>query len=89
MTATDKSRWTQRLPDGSRSIQSPWVWRGFVFMALIALGLCISFLGSGWFFYATAWGVIAVGWFAVGMWLWRKHIQDDDEVRRNAQRGAR
>jgi hypothetical protein len=89
MTTTEKPRWTMRLPDGSRSVQSPWVWRGFVFMALIALGLSITFLGAGWFLYATAWAVIAVSWFAVGMWLWRKHVRDDDEARRTGQRDAR
>jgi hypothetical protein len=89
MAATDTPRWTDRLPDGSRSVQSPWVWRGFVFMAFIALGLSISFIGVGAFLYAIAWAVIAVGWFAVGMWLWRKHVRDDDEARRTAQRGAK
>jgi hypothetical protein len=67
-----------RLPDGSRSVQSVWVWRAFFFMSLLALGLAISFVDEGLRFYAMAWGVIAVGWFAVSMWLWRKHVRDDD-----------
>jgi hypothetical protein len=68
------------LPDGSRSVQSPFVWRMFVFMSLIALGLCITLASAGQDRYAGAWAVIAAGWFAVGMWLWRKHVRDDDEA---------
>jgi hypothetical protein len=76
-----------RLPDGSRSVQSPWVWRGFLFMSLIALGLCLTFLAGHQVFYAGAWAVITAGWFAIAMWLWRRHVQfDDDEWR--AQRKA-
>jgi hypothetical protein len=70
--------WRSRLPDGSRSVQSVWVWRGFFFMSLIALGLAISFADSGLRFYAVAWAVIALGWFGVSMWLWRRHVRDDD-----------
>jgi hypothetical protein len=70
--------WRQRLPDGSKSVQSVWVWRGFFFMSLIALGLVISFASEGLHFYAIAWAVIALGWFGISMWLWRKHVKDDD-----------
>ena len=76
-----------RLPDGSRSVQSPWVWRGFLFMSLIALGLCISFLGARSSFYPAAWGAISAGWFGISMWLWRRHVVDDDQVWR-ARRGS-
>jgi hypothetical protein len=69
-----------RLPDGSKSVQSVWVWRGFFFMSLVALGLVISFADQGLHFFAAAWGVIAIGWFAISMWLWRKHVRDDDEA---------
>jgi hypothetical protein len=68
-----------RLPDGSRSVRSPWVWRGFAFMSFIAFGLFISLVMSHHTLLAVAWGVIAVGWFAIAMWLWRKHIRDDNE----------
>jgi hypothetical protein len=78
-----------RLPDGSRSVQSPWVWRGFVFMSLIALGLCIAFISGRQTVYAVAWGVIAAGWFTIAMWLWRKHIRDDDEAWQARRRGGR
>lgn len=64
-----------RLPDGSRSVQSVWVWRGFFFMSLIALGLTISFGFGGDIFYTAAWAFIAAGWFAISMWLWRRHIR--------------
>jgi hypothetical protein len=69
-----------RLPDGSRSVQSPWVWRGFLFMSLIAIGLCLTLVSAGDRLYATAWGVIAAGWFALSMWLWRRHVLDDDQA---------
>ena len=68
MTAT-------RLPDGSRSVQSPWVWRGFLFMSLVAGGLFITFLSADKTFLAAAWGAITAGWFAISMWLWRRHVQ--------------
>jgi hypothetical protein len=78
-----------RLPDGSRSVQSPWVWRGFVFMSLIALGICITLASVGQGLYAAAWGVIAAGWFGIAMWLWRRHIRDDDAAWEAQRRGGR
>jgi hypothetical protein len=78
--------WRNRLPDGSRSVQSVWVWRGFFFMSLIAVGLVISFASEGLRFYAVAWAVIALGWFAVSMWLWRKHVRDDDAAWQASQK---
>jgi hypothetical protein len=81
--------WRTRLPDGSRSVQSVWVWRGFFFMSLMALGLVISFASEGLHFYAAAWGVIAIGWFGVSMWLWRKHVRDDDATLQADKSGGR
>jgi hypothetical protein len=75
-----------RLPDGSRSVQSVWVWRGFLFMSLIALGLCISFAAGGMTSFAVAWLLITIGWFAISMWLWRKHVQEDDLAWRTARK---
>jgi hypothetical protein len=69
---------TVRLPDGSRSVQSPWVWRGLFFVSLIALGVCLALFSAGQTAYAGAWAVITVGWFAISMWLWRKHTRYDD-----------
>ena len=46
MDAEPRSARRIRLPDGSRSVSSPWVWRGMLFLSLIALGLCISFAES-------------------------------------------
>jgi hypothetical protein len=79
-----------RLPDGSRSVQSPWVWRGFAFMSLVALGLFLSFVTGNHPVLAAAWGFVTVGWFSIAMWLWRKHIRDDDEryARQRAKRPA-
>lgn len=68
-----------RLPDGSRSVQSPWVWRGFTFMSLVAFGVFLSLVTGTHTMLAVAWGIITVGWFSIAMWLWRKHIRDDNE----------
>jgi uncharacterized membrane protein len=73
--------WRTRLPDGSRSVQSVWVWRGFLLMSLIAAGLSLSFIQSGWTVFGAAWAVIAAGWFGISMWLWRRHVRDDDAAR--------
>jgi hypothetical protein len=67
-----------RLPDGSRSVESPWVWRGFLFMSLIALGLCLTFVAGGQIVFAAAWAFITLGWLTTSMWLWRKHIRAMD-----------
>ena len=88
-TGTELSATRLRLPDGSRSVQSPWVWRGFLFMSLIALGLCITFVSGGETFYTAAWAIITAGWFGISMWLWRRHVLDDDEASRVAVREAR
>jgi hypothetical protein len=76
------------LPDGSRSVQSVWVWRAFLLLALVALGLCIAFAYGGVLLYAVAWAVIAAGWFATSMWLWRQHLEWDD-ANRSGQRPRR
>jgi hypothetical protein len=58
----------------SRSVRSPWVWRAFVIMALVAVGIDIILAGNGArTFYLVAWGVIAAGWFGIAMWLWHQH----------------
>jgi hypothetical protein len=74
-----------RLPDGSRSVQSPWVWRGFAFMSFMALGICIISAVGGQLFFAVAWAFITAGWFATAMWLWRKHVRDDDLAHEQAR----
>jgi len=78
-----------RLPDGSRSVQSPWVWRGFLFMSLIALGLGITLVTGRQLLYAAAWAVIAIGWLAIAMWLWRQHLRYHDAVDRADRNGRR
>ncbi len=83
-STADRGRF--RLPDGSRSVQSVWVWRGFLFLSLIAFGLCLTFATGGRLFYAAAWGFITAGWFAISMWLWRRHVRDDDEAWRASRR---
>ena len=81
--------WRDRLPDGSKSVQSVWVWRGFFFMSLIAFGLVISFADQGLRFYAWMWAVIAIGWFGISMWLWRKHVRDDNAAWEAKKAGGR
>ena len=88
-TGPRQGRVSLRLPDGTRSVQSPWVWRGFLFMALIALGLCLTFAMGGLVLYTVAWAVIAVGWFGIAMWLWRKHVKEDDRAWQARQPGGR
>jgi hypothetical protein len=62
-----------RLPDGSRSVQSPWVWRAMLMLSLIALGFCLTFAVGQHALLALAWAVIGLGWFGISMWLWRRH----------------
>ncbi len=57
----------------SRSVRSPWVWRGFLMVSMIAVGIAIILAGNGAGTFAILWGVIAAGWFGISMWLWRKH----------------
>jgi O-antigen ligase len=59
----------------SRSVRSSWIWRGFLVLALVALGIAIL-LGTGHHTtFAVLWLVIAAGWFAISMWLWRMHTR--------------
>jgi hypothetical protein len=68
-----------RLPDGSKSVQSVWVWRGFFFLSLIGLGFAISRFNVDQILYGWLWVVISLGWFGVSMYLWRQHVKWDDE----------
>jgi hypothetical protein len=64
------------VPD-SRSVRSVWVWRAFFMMSLVAIGVAIILLGNGATGFAIAWAVIACGWFAISMWLWRQHTRQE------------
>jgi len=64
--------------EDSRSIRSVWIWRAFLLLSLVAVGIVIIFATNGKTAYAAAWGVIAFGWFAISMWLWRKHSSLSD-----------
>lgn len=83
---SSESKW--QLPDGSRSAQSVWVWRGFLFMSLVAGGLTINFAQTGRASYAGAWAFITAGWLAISMWLWRRHVRWDDEQYAARQRAT-
>ena len=61
----------------SRSVRSVWVWRAFLLMSLVAVGIVIIFATNGKTTYAALWGVIAAGWFATSMFLWKKHNDMD------------
>lgn len=61
----------------SRSVRSVWVWRGFLLMSLVAIGIVVIFATNGRTGLAAAWGVIAAGWFAIAMWLWHQHNKLD------------
>ncbi len=64
-----------RLPDGTRSTRSPWVWRGLFFLSLIAIGLSLMLLAGDQFLFGGLWAVIGLGWFGVSMWLWRQTVR--------------
>jgi len=70
--AVDDDRYDVR---DSRSVRTPWVWRGFLLMSLVAAGIAIVLAGNGAATFAALWGVIAAGWFGISMWLWRMHSQ--------------
>jgi hypothetical protein len=42
-------------------------------LSLLALGVVFIMLGNHHTGFAVLWGVIAAGWFATAMWLWRQH----------------
>jgi hypothetical protein len=44
-------------------------------MSFLALGIVILLASSGKSTFAVLWGVIAAGWFALSMWLWRQHTR--------------
>jgi hypothetical protein len=57
----------------SRSVRSGWIWRGFLMLTLLAVGVAIIMEANHHGTLAIMWGVIAAGWFAISMWLWRQH----------------
>jgi len=69
-----EERWR---PQDSSSVRSVWIWRSFLLLSLVATGIVIIFATNGKTGYAAAWGVIALGWFAISMWLWNQHNKLD------------
>jgi len=63
--------------EDSRFVRSVWVWRSFLMLSMVALGTAIIFAGNGLTTDAILWVVIAVGWGAFAIGLWRKHAQLD------------
>jgi hypothetical protein len=63
--------------DDSRFVRSVWVWRAFLLLAVLAVGVAIIFAGNGLAVDAVLWLVIAAGWFAFAMGLWHRHNKLD------------
>lgn len=59
----------------SRSVRSGWVWRGFLMLTMLAVGVAIIMASNHHATLAILWVVIAVGWLATSMWLWRQHTR--------------
>jgi hypothetical protein len=57
----------------SRSVRTPWIWRGFLLLSLFGIGVAIILDGNHQRTFAILWLVISAGWFATSMWLWRQH----------------
>ena len=57
----------------SRSVRTGWIWRGFFMLSLVAVGVAVIMGANHHDTLAILWVVIAVGWFAISMWLWRMH----------------
>lgn len=72
----------------SRSVRSVWVWRAFLLMSLVALGIAILLAGNGATSFAILWGVIAAGWFGIAMWLWRMHSNMEEQEFRRLKGGG-
>lgn len=63
--------------EDSRFVRTVWVWRAFFLLSLVAVGVAIIFFGNHESLDGILWLVIAAGWFAFAMGLWRKHAQLD------------
>jgi hypothetical protein len=59
----------------SRSVRSVWGWRALLLMSMVAVGIAIILAGNHDDTLAILWLVIAVGWFAISMWVWRMHVR--------------
>jgi hypothetical protein len=69
----DKARSERWDVQQSRQVRSGWVWRGFLILTLLGVGVAIIMAGNHHRTLALLWLVIAAGWFAMSMWLWRQH----------------
>jgi hypothetical protein len=66
-------------------VMSPWGWRILAVAAMVAIGLCITFLLDGKTLIGALWVVIAGAWSAFTWKLWRMHLAWDAVDRRRAQ----
>ena len=63
--------------EDSRFVRTTWVWRSFLMLSMVGIGIAIIFAGNGKSLLAVLWVVISLGWFAFAMGLWRKHTKLD------------
>ena len=56
---------------------SRWGWRTLAVLSMVALGLCITFFGDGHSGYGVVWAIITLGWGALTLMLWRRHLAED------------
>jgi hypothetical protein len=64
--------------EDSRFVRSVWVWRAFLLLSLVGVGVAIIFATNGKTTDAILWLVIAGGWFLFAMGLWHKHNKLDN-----------
>jgi hypothetical protein len=78
--AASSSRSAGRRPDVPAlgiAVMSPWGWRILAVFAMVALGLCITFLLDGRTVFGILWIVIAAGWGGFSYRLRKLHLEWD------------
>ncbi|HMK97227.1 MAG TPA: hypothetical protein VK425_06735 [Acidimicrobiales bacterium] len=58
-------------------VMSSWGWRILAVAALVAVGLCVTFLLDGHTVIGAIWAFIAVAWSLFTVRLWRMHLAWD------------
>ena len=67
------------LPALGIVVMSPWGWRILAVAAMVAVGLCATFLFDGHTAIGGIWAFIAVAWSLFTVRLWRMHLAWDLE----------
>jgi hypothetical protein len=78
-TATSEERASGRAepPGLGVIVTSPWGWRIFAVITMVAIGLCLTFSLDGHGVFGILWCVIAAAWGAFTYKLWRLHLTWD------------